>query len=118
MAASRERWNEHHVAPWRDVVPRLERHMEQAEWTVGEVETVRGALQCVIDIESSEINDVFSSVIAASDACFVKHIRVFHEAEKRHLDYIAEQITALDPELGPASRGLTKQAAVAPSVGI
>ncbi len=108
-AASRERWDERKAAPWRDVVPRLERHMEQTESALDEIHTARDAMQCVIDIESSEINDVFTGVIAASDSCFVRKLRVFQETEMRHLSFICEQIAVLQPELGPASQVLTRR---------
>ncbi len=110
-AASRQRWDESKAAPWRDVVPRLESHMGRAEGTLGEIHTLREALLCVIDIESSEINDVFAGVVSASDSCFVQRLRVFQETDTRHLSFICTSIAALDPDLIPASQVLTPRRA-------
>ena len=73
MVAGQQRWKEGQVTPWRQVVPRLERHMAAAEAASTMVKHVRAGLELVIDIESSEINDVFSSVVAAVDSDFVQH---------------------------------------------
>ncbi len=105
-AAGCQQWNEAKAAPWRQVVPRLEEQMAQALRTLEEVTSVREALQRVIDIESSEINDVFKGVIAAADSEFVRQIRAFHDAERVHLRFICRAIERLDPDLVPASETL------------
>jgi rubrerythrin len=107
-AAAQQRWDETQVAPWRDVVPRLERHMVECEGSVDGVHTLPEALRLVIDIESSEINDVFSSVVAAADSEFVRRLSVFGETERRHLDFICRAISRLAPELADDSRVLQK----------
>ena len=95
-AAAQERWNEQKATPWRDVVPRLEQHMAESLSAVGEVESLKEALQQVIRIESSEINDVFNGVIAASDSQFVRNLRAFRDVELRHLNFIGETIGRLE----------------------
>ena len=102
-AAAQQRWNEGQAAPWRQVVPRLEQHMADAEAASDDAHSVHAALQLVIDIESSEINDVFHSVVAATDSEFVRRLAVFHDAEQRHLDFASRSIAQLDPELASAS---------------
>ncbi len=108
-AASRERWQEDKAAPWRGVVPRLERRMERAAHSIDEVRSARDAFEQVIDIESSEINDVFRGVISASDSCFVRRIDAFHETERRHLCFICGGIEQLQPDLVPACRKLRER---------
>ncbi len=108
-AASRERWDESQVARWREVIPELEREMEAAEGAVDEIHSPREALQRVIDIESSEINDVFAGVMAASDSAFVRRLHAFHQVEVRHLHFIGERIAQLEPDLGAAGRSLQRR---------
>ena len=103
-AAAQQRWNEKQVAPWRDVVPNLERHMADAEASLDDIHALRPALRLVIDIESSEINEVFSSIVAASESEFVRRLTVFGETEKRHLAFICRAIAELDPELTEPAR--------------
>jgi hypothetical protein len=110
-AASQQRWDADQTVPWSDVVPRLEQHMADAEVSLNRVDDVRQSLERVIAIESSEINDVFRSVVAASDSVFVRRLKVFHQAECQHLDYICRQIALLEPALVPASEVLRQRCA-------
>ena len=110
-AAAQQRWNEKQVDPWRNAVPKLEQHMEDAEASLDDIHALRPALRLVIDIESSEINDVFSSIVAATESEFVRRLTVFGEAEKRHLAFICRAIAKLDPELTEASQVLNKRCA-------
>lgn len=111
VAAARQRWNDEPVQPWRSVVPQLERRMREAEISVDDISSLRSALQLVIDIESSEINDVFSSVVSAAESDFVRGLRVFRETETRHLDFICRGISRLDPALTRHSDVLRKRCA-------
>ncbi len=106
-AAGQERWDESKAAPWRSVIPRLEVHMEGAVSVLDEIHSVKQALQHVIEIESSEINDVFNGVIAASDSCFVRRIRTFHQTEVQHLQFICRSIERIEPDLVPACQVLS-----------
>lgn len=108
-AASRERWDEDKATPWHDVVTSLEPDMQRAASSLGEIHTLQQALRLVIDIESSEINQLFHGVVSASDSNFVKRIRTFHQAENRHLRFICRAIEQLDPELVPACQGLKQR---------
>jgi len=110
-AASRERWDESMAAPWRDVVPGLERKMDRVLSSLGDINNVRQAFEQVIHVESSEINDLFGAVIAASDSCFVKRMRAFRNATLTHLRFICRTIAELEPTLVPASLALQKRSA-------
>ena len=59
----------------------------KAHWTKST--PLREALLRVIDIESSEINDVFAGIVSASDSCFVQRLRSIpgngNTASKLHL---------------------------------
>jgi rubrerythrin len=98
-AAGREGWLEKHFAPWREAVPRLEQQMDTVEASLGDLESVRDALRLVIQVEGSEINQVFDGVVAATDSGFVQHLRPFHTAEETHLSYITDRISQLEPSL-------------------
>ena len=110
-AAAQQRWDEQQVASWRPVVPRLEQHMADAEAALDDVQAVRSGLQLVIAIETSEINEVFRSVVAAADSPFVRRLRAFGEAEQRHLDFVCRSISELDRELVQGNQALMKRCA-------
>ena len=46
-------------------------------------------------IESSEINDVFPAILAASNSIFVRRLNAFQGAMNLHMSYIVEQVVAL-----------------------
>lgn len=98
-AAARQRWDDEHVPPWKSVVPQLESRMRAAEISVDGTASQHDALQLMIEIESSEINDIFHSVVSAADSDFVRRVRIFREAEARHLDFIRQGISQLAPDL-------------------
>ncbi|MHB0959647.1 MAG: hypothetical protein ACYC0X_29545 [Pirellulaceae bacterium] len=110
-AAAQQNWNEQKVAPWRDVVVDLEQHMADAEASLDDADSLRAALHLMIDIESSEINDVFSSIVAASESEFVRRLNVFGETQKRHLAFICRGVARLDPESIGASQVLKARCA-------
>ena len=58
-AAIRSGWKANLFNPWQDYLPRLEQQMDAAEAAVHEIDSVDAALRLVIQIESSEINEVF-----------------------------------------------------------
>ena len=64
------------------------------------------ALQLVIQIESSEINEVFQAALAATDAVFVKRLKPFRKAMEAHMAHIAERLPALSPQLMVVCREL------------
>lgn len=105
--ASRASWLEERFAPWREAVPRLERQMGEAEALLEGLDKLPDALRLVIRIEGSEINDVFGSVVAATDSDFVRTLRAFHTAGTTHIDYIIDQIPRFEPSLADECRELS-----------
>jgi hypothetical protein len=105
-ASFRSGWNVNIFNPWQDYLPRLEKAMDEAEAAVEHIDSLEAALQLVIQIESSEVNDVFSAAIAASDAAFVKRLKPFQEAMEAHMAYIAEWLPQLSPQMTFACREL------------
>jgi hypothetical protein len=98
-AARRGEWSAEHFDPWRDAVPRLEEQMREAEAGTQSLGSLSDALRLVVRLESSEINQVYSGVVAASDSDFVRAMRVFHDAGREHIEYIGTRIPEMEPEL-------------------
>ena len=105
-AAIRSGWKANLFNPWQDYLPRLEQQMDAAEAAVREIDSVDAALQLVIQIESSEINQVFHAALAATDAAFVKRLKPFQKAMEAHMSYIVERLPQLSPRLMLATREL------------
>ena len=99
-------WKASLFNPWQDYLPRLEQQMEATEAAACSIVSVETALQLVIQIESSEINEVFQAALAATDAVFVKRLKPFREAMEAHMSYIAERLPTLSPQLMLACREL------------
>ena len=110
-AAAQSQWLEEQIQPWRRSLPKLERHMAEAESRVDDVHSAIDALRLVIEIESSEINEVFRSIVTAADSEFVRRVNVFGDTDRRHLNFIGHSIIRLEPTLAEAGRALTKRAA-------
>jgi len=98
-AAIRSGWKANLFNPWQDYLPSLERQMEAAEAAVSDVDSVDAALRLVVQIESSEINEVFDAALVSTDAAFVKKIKPFREAMEAHMSYLVERIYELSPGL-------------------
>ena len=105
-AAIRSGWKAHLFNPWDDYLPRLEQQMDATEAAVWKIDSVEAALQLVVQIESSEINQVFHAALAATDSAFVKKLRPFQEAMEAHMTYIVERIPELVPEMMMVCREL------------
>jgi hypothetical protein len=110
-ASRRTGWNIKRFNPWHDYVPRIEEQMDEVEAAVGRIDSVEIALQLVLQIESSEINEVFCAALAATDSAFVKGFKRFREAMSAHIGYIVDQVSRLAPQLAPACQGLRARAA-------
>ena len=105
-AASRAVWKEECFAPCRDSIPHLERQMKNIESSLESLDSVTDALRLVIQIEGSEVNQTFESVVAASGSVFVRKVLVFQNAAENHIAYICEEIPKLEPELAEECREL------------
>ena len=97
--AIRNGWKASVFNPWQDYLPRLEQQMATAEAGVYEIDSVDAALRLVIQIEASEINEVFHAALAATDAAFVKRLRPFRKTMEVHMSYIVERLPQLSPNL-------------------
>ncbi len=106
MAASRGGWKLNYFNPWQEFIPRLERQMKESEVSVYNIGTLDEALRLVVQIESSEINQVFQAVLAASDSSFVKKLKPFQKAMEMHMIYITEWLPELAPHMMMVSREL------------
>ena len=104
--AMRSGWKANLFNPWQDYLPRLEQQMADTEAAVSTIDSVDAALRLVIQIESSEINEVFPAALAATDAAFVKRLKPFQEAMEAHMSYLVERLPQLSPQLILATREL------------
>jgi hypothetical protein len=105
-AAGRAVWQEEHFAPWRDAVPRLEEEMDRIQASLSQLDRVADALWLVIQIEGSEVNRVFQGIVDAAASDFVRRLGTFATAGDRHIRYICQTISRLDPELAEPCREL------------
>jgi rubrerythrin len=105
-AAMRSGWKANLFNPWQDYLPRLEQQMDATEAAVAEIDSIDAALQLVIQIESSEINQVFRAALAATDAAFVKKLKPFRKTMEAHMTHLVERIPELSPRLMLATREL------------
>jgi hypothetical protein len=104
--ASRAVWKEECFSQWRDAVPRLEQQMADIESSLGSLNSVSDGLWIVIQIEGSEVNQVFEGVVAASGSPFVQKVRAFQHATEDHISYICDEIPKLEPDLAKECREL------------
>jgi len=105
-AAMRSGWTSNCFNPWQEYLPHLEQQMDAAEAAVYEISSLDAALQLVIQIESSEVNQVFDAAIAATDAAFVKKLKPFREAMEAHMSYLVERLPELSPHMILSTREL------------
>jgi len=105
-AAIRGGWKANLFNPWEDYLPRLEQQMADTEAAVSTIDSVDAALQLVLRIEASEINEVFPAALAATGSTFVKKLRPFQKAMESHMTYLVERIPELSPKLMLTTREL------------
>jgi hypothetical protein len=105
-AARRGGWSVNAFNPWQEYLARLEQQMSAAAAAVYEIDSMDAALQMVIRVESSEINEVFHAAVAATNSAFVKKLKPFKQAMEAHMSYIVERLPELSPNLLPACREL------------
>jgi hypothetical protein len=80
--------------------------MDDVEASLKDLGCVADALRLVIEIERSEINQVFGGAVAATDSAFVRNLRAFQTAETNHINYISDQIQKFEPALAAECRDL------------
>jgi len=105
-ATARREWSEEHFDDWRDAVSGLQKQMQEAESRASSLDSLSESLRLVIQIESSEINRIYSGIMEASESEFVRRLRSFHEAGLEHIEYICERVPEMDSELRDACQEL------------
>ncbi len=98
-AAGRGQWIARYFEPYAKKMSQLENGMQETESRLERLRTIADALRLVIRIESSEVNDVFQSIVSASDSKFVRSFGLFHTSIGKHLHYINSNILKIDPDL-------------------
>jgi rubrerythrin len=98
-AGQQDGWNEEILQCWGQQLPQLEETMRTAKQELDALKSVDDALRLVLFIESSEVNQVFRGVISANDSEFVRKLSIFHETTRRHLNFICQKVSRLQPEL-------------------
>jgi len=107
-------WKANLFHPWQEHLPNLEKKIADAEAAVSEVDSVDDALRLVVQVESSEINQIFYAALAATDAAFIKRLKPFQEAMEAHMLYLVERIPELSPQLFLVARELRAKYPIAP----
>jgi hypothetical protein len=101
-------WTADAYIPWEECLADLECRMSELEDARHEISSLYDALKMTIQMESSEVNRLFEDVLAACDSDFVRRLPAFQQAIEKHLLFIADQISELEPELEAASRDLSE----------
>jgi hypothetical protein len=99
--ARRVGWKVEPFNTWHDLLPRLEQRLQTMESSLSEIGSLDDALRMVVQIESSEINEVFRGVVRATQSTFIRKLKPYREAIDRHIAYICRCLT----DLAPALRG-------------
>jgi hypothetical protein len=113
FTSRRSGWKASLFNPWQDYLPRLEQQMDAVEAAANKVSSLDAALGLVLQIESSEINEVFQAAVAASDSAFVRRLKPFRQAMEAHMNHIAEQIPELSPQMHTACQKLRAKFSIA-----
>jgi hypothetical protein len=100
MAASNQvGWRHRDLPKWRSSLARLDQEMSEIEAIAAVIRDPEAAMGLVIELESSEVNQVFLDLIASSNSDFVKKLRPFQYAVEMHMSHITAGIAALTPNL-------------------
>jgi rubrerythrin len=108
-SSSPKAWAERYFEPWRAAVAHLEDEMRSFERRGEEISSVGDALQLVIDLESSEINAAFMTIVDGSRSPFVRVVKAFRSAQQEHTELICRKIPALAPDLADACQALQER---------
>jgi hypothetical protein len=105
-AASRGGWRAEHLSSWQGLLPRLEQQMQVIEDSLTRTGSSEDALRLVIQIGSSEINQLFLGIVTTADSAFIRKVRAFRDAVEFHIAYVCQRLPELAPELTTACREL------------
>jgi hypothetical protein len=81
--AAGQSWGPTDLERVANLLPKLDLMLDQAERSANEASDLRSALSLVVDLESSEINEVFAASVSST----------------RHLRFTEKILRKLDPEL-------------------
>ena len=104
--AHRGRFQSKKFAAWHDYVPLLEQQMQATVASLDKIKSVDDVVQLILQIEGSEINQVFMGVIEATDSPFVQKLGPFRRAVRHHIGYICKTISSLTPTAASACQDL------------
>jgi hypothetical protein len=104
--AGRGRWQSQPFASYHAMVPEVEKNLIEAEAALPEIGSLTEVLRKVIDLETAQINDLFSGAVRATDPRFPKKFVAFRGAIHDHFAYIRGQVPILAPELREACANL------------
>jgi len=105
-AAIRGSWEANLFSPWQEYLSRLEQQMDATEAAVGQIGSLEDALRLVLQVETSEINQVFEAAAAATGAAFAQRLKPFRRAVDSHIAQILGWLPELAPSLLAATREL------------
>jgi rubrerythrin len=94
---------------WHDQLTLLEEQIRTFETNCSQIRTAEQALQAVLQMEASEINNIFVNVVKDTESEFVNKYSIFQVAMKLHLKYICRKIANLAPRLTSECETLLKQ---------
>lgn len=86
---------------WLEDVPRLAAQLQLVEDSLSAIQSESDALRLVLQLESSEINQVFVSVLRSTSSPFVDRLRAFQDATDTHISFICRRVPELAPHLRP-----------------
>ena len=76
---------------WHDHVSLLTQTMQRTSASLRKIGSVNEITRLILEMEGSEINQVFMGVIEATDSPFVRKLEPFRRAVKQHINYIARR---------------------------
>ena len=101
-------WQEKSISVWEEVIDSAEKQMQKWELDIGHYENTSAALQLVVAMEATEINNIFMAVIRSTESEFVRAVEVFGRATHEHISYICEEIPQIMPDMADYSSDLAR----------
>lgn len=105
-ATAEDAWLEDPFRRRQDCLPRVEQQLQEKAAVAGRLSTSAEVVHLVLQIESAEINWLFSGIVQSASSRFVRKLRPFRRAVKNHIAYICELAPRLAPETAAACQEL------------
>jgi hypothetical protein len=105
-ATLRRGWKMSYLDTWQAQLPHLEQKMRAADALMHSITSLDDALRLTVEIEASEVNQLFQAIHISSDSAFVQKMLNFRAAMEQHISYITMMLPELSPKLGEISREL------------